>query len=156
MNLNGMIAGLVMAGSVVSATAYADGEPASDTIGKVNRVYVAEARGLYVEKKLTRHAAGKDVWADVRIAATAASDATGDMFKVPADMAIERGDLVATQAGDSSVRSLNSNLIETPNQVTRLVAPHDSLIAIMFGLPQASPPALSAFLKTGANEHGAR
>ena len=150
MHLNAVIAGLVMAGSVVSATAYADGEPASDTIGKVNRIYVAEARGLYVEKKLTRHATGKDIWAEVRIAARVASDATGDMFKVPADMAIERGDLVATQVGDSSVRALNSNLIETPNQVTRLVAPHDSLMAMMFGLPQASPPVLSAFLGTKA------
>ena len=146
MKLNAMIAGLVMAGSVVSATAYADGEPASDTIGKVSRVYVAEARGLYVEKKLMRHTAGKDIWADVRSAAVVASDATGDMFKVPADMAIERGDLVATQAGDSSAHTLDPNLMATPNKITRLVAPHDSLTAMMFGLPQASPPVLSAFL----------
>ena len=146
MKLNAMIAGLVMAGSVVSATAYADGDPASDSIGKVNRVYVAEARGLYIEKKLARHTAGKDIWAHVRSATIVASDATGDMFKVPADLAIERGDLVATQAGDSSAHTLDPNLIATPNKITRLVAPHDSLTAMMFGLPQAATPMVNALL----------
>jgi hypothetical protein len=145
MKLSALISVLVMTGVAVSV-ARADGTPASDTIGKVSRVYVAEARGLFIEKKLTKHTGGKEIWVDVRSKSMVTNDEVGELFKVPADMAIERGDLVATQAGDSSVRALNSNLIATPNQVTRLVAPHDSLIAMTFGLSQAAPPVLSAFL----------
>jgi hypothetical protein len=148
--LNAMIVGLLVAGSAVSAMAFADGESASTTVGKVDRVYVCEARGLFIDKKILRRTAGKEIWVDVRGATMAADHATGELFKVPAELAIERGDLVATQLGDQSVRALNPNLIPTPNIVTQLVAPHDSLMAMMFGLPKAAP-LLSAFLNTKAN-----
>ena len=150
MKLSALISVLVMTGITVSA-ARADGTPASDTIGKVNRVYVAEARGLFIEKKLTKRTGGKEIWVDVRSKLMITNDEVGELFKVPTDMAIERGDLVATQIGDVSVRSLNPNLIATPNQVTQLIAPHDSLLAMMFGLPPASPPVLSAFLSAKVN-----
>jgi hypothetical protein len=59
------------------------------------------------------------------------------MFKAPVDVAIERGDLVATRIGDDSVQEMSLNLIPTPNKVTELVARHDSLMAMTFGLPKA-------------------
>jgi hypothetical protein len=146
MRLNKFILAFLMTSTAVSARAYAQGEPGRDSIGKVNAVYVAAARGLLIEKKLLRDIAGKDIWVSVRGATMVASDATGELFKVPEDMAIEHGDLVATRIGDLSMRTLSPNLIATPNLVTQLVAPHDSLIALMFGLQQATPSMLSTFL----------
>jgi hypothetical protein len=148
--LKAIITRLLMAGSVVSAMACADGESASTTVGKVDRVYVCEARGLFMDKKLLKRTAGKEIWVDVRDATIAADHETGELFKVPAELAIERGDLVATQIGDQSVRDLNPNLIPTQNRVTQLIAPHDSLMAMMFGLSKASL-LLSAFLGAKAN-----
>src|SRR4051812_33516213 len=130
--------------------AFADGHSAGITVGKVDRVYVSEARGLFIDKQLPKRAAGKEMWVDVRGATMTADHATGELFKVPADMAIERGDLVAARFGDQSARALDPNLIPTPNRVTQIVAPHDSLMAMMFGLPKASP-LISAFLTINAN-----
>jgi hypothetical protein len=137
MKLNKILAGLLISGAIVSTIAHAGGATADSDIGKVDAVYVREARGLFIEKKLLHHSEGKEVWVDVRGPMTVADKTTGEMFKVPADLAIERGDLVATQAGDESGRFLN--LIPIPNKVTQLVAPHDSLMAMMFGLPKSSP-----------------
>ena len=101
----------------------------------MDTVYVREAKGLFIEKKLLRHSEGREVWVDVRGAATVAATTIGDMFQVPADLAIQRGDLVATRMGDDS--ALAFKLIAIPNKITRLVAPHDSLMAMTFGLPKA-------------------
>ena len=137
MKLNKILAGLLMTGAVISPVAYADGGPGDAAVGKVDRLYIREARELFIEKKLLRRSEDKEVWVDVRTPATVASQTTGEMFKVPADLAIERGDLVATRVGDESGRFLN--LIPIPNKVTQLVAPHDSLMAMTFGLPKSSP-----------------
>jgi hypothetical protein len=135
--LNNVLAGVLISGAIESTAAHAEDRPGNVTIGKVDRVYVREFRGLYIEKKLLRHNEGKELWVDVRDPATAASQTIGEMFKVPADLAIERGDLVATRYGDESGAYLN--LIPTPNKVTQLVARHDTLMAMMFGLPKSSP-----------------
>jgi hypothetical protein len=141
MKLTKILAGLLMSGAVVSACA-------SSEIGKVDRVYVREARGLYFEKKLLRRTEGKEVWVNVRGATMVSDKSTGEMFKVPADLAIERGDLVATRIGDESLRDLN--LVPIPNKVTQLVARHDTLMAMTFGLPTTSP-LLNVFMQAKAN-----
>lgn len=148
MRLNNMLAGLLMTGAIVSATAHADGVPGNTAVGKVDAVYVREARGLFIEKKLLRHTEGREVWVDVRGAATVAATTTGELFQVPADLVIQRGDLVATQMGDDS--GLEFKLIAIPNKVTQLVAPHDSLMAMTFGLPKA-PNMVDIFLHAKAN-----
>jgi hypothetical protein len=147
MRLNKILAGLLMTGAIVSATAHADGVPENTAVGKVDAVYVREARGLFIEKKLLRHSEDKEVWVDVRGAATVAATTTGEMFQVPADLAIRRGDLVATRMGDAS--GLEFKLIAIPNKVTQLVAPHDSLMAMTFGLPKA-PGMVNLFLQAKA------
>jgi len=135
MKLNKIFAGLFMAGAIVSAIAHAE-EPEDAVVGKVGRVYVRECQGLFVEKQLLRHSKGKEIWADVRTPATVASQTTGEMFKVPANLAIEHGDLVATRYGDES--GAYWNLISIPNEVTKLVASHDNLMAITFGLTKSA------------------
>ena len=147
MRLNKFLAGLLMTGAVVAPVAHADGRPGNAGVGKVDTVYVREARGFFIEKKLLHHSEGKEVWVDVRSPETVVAETTGEMFKVPADLTIERGDLVATQIGAAG-RELS--LIPIPNKVTLLVAPRDSLMAMTFGLPK-SWPIVKLFLNAKAH-----
>ena len=114
----GIAPGLVQAGGA------ADG----DGIGRVETVYVRESPDLFIEKKLLRKTAGKELWAEVKFAREAASE----LYRMPADVKVERGDVVATQAGDSILHTMN--LVPQVNRVTELVAPHDTLMAMGFGL----------------------
>ena len=137
-----IIAGLLTCAAVVSANAHAD-NAANSEVGKVDTVYVRQARGLFIEKKLVRKIEDKEIWVDARTADALEQHTGGEMFKVPSNLPIERGDLVAMRLGDESARALN--LIPIPNQVTHLVARHDTLMAIAFGLPKTSP-GLDVFL----------
>lgn len=150
MRLNKIIAGLLIAGAVVSAVAHADGGAGDAAVGRVDKVYVREARGLFIEQKLLQSSAGKEVWVEVRGPDTVADKTTGEMFKVPVNLAIERGDLVATRIGDDSVHEMNLNLIPIPNKVTQLIARHDSLMAMTFGLPKA-PGMVELFMSAKAH-----
>ena len=145
MKLKKMIAGLLMSAAITPISAYAGDAADISTVGKVDAVYVREARGLFIEKKLVRKFEDQEIWVDVRTATALADNAGGGMFKVPSELRLERGDLVATRVGDESARGLN--LIPIPNQVTQLVARHDTLMAITFGLPTSSP-LLNVFLAT--------
>jgi hypothetical protein len=98
----------------------------------VDTVYVREAKGLYIEKKLLRKIEHKELWVDVRFATALPGDPKSELFQVPADIAIERGDLVATRIGEPTLRSMN--LLPVVSRVTRLVARHDTLMAMAFGI----------------------
>ena len=136
MRANKFSAVLLILSVMASAVAQAAGVVDSSTIGKVDTVYVGEARGLYIEKKLLRKTEGQQLWVDVRRANSLPGMPDSELFQVPADMAVERGDLVATQFGDQTPRNLN--LIPAENRLTALVARHDTLMAMTFGLPKAS------------------
>ncbi len=92
MILNRLLAALVIGGAAASAVAQSDGASGDAPVGKVNAVYVREARSLFIEKKLLRKVTGKELWVDVRAASQVVETAVGELFEVPADIAIERGD----------------------------------------------------------------
>jgi len=138
MRLNKIIAGLLVTGAAASALAQSDGVKGDAVIGKVNTVYVLEAKGLYIEKKLLRKTENKEVWVDIRLATSIPGEPTGELFQVPADIAIERGDLVATRVGDLTPRIMG--LLPEVSRVTLLVAKHDTLMAMAFGLSNSRRP----------------
>src|SRR5258706_9300326 len=140
MILNRLLAALVIGGAAASAVAQSDGASGDAPVGKVNAVYVREARGLFIEKKLVRSFTGKELWVDVRAASQVAETAVGELFEVPADIVIERGDLVATRIGDPSAR--NWNLIPEVNRVTSLAVKHDTSMPMAFGLNAKPAPGL--------------
>jgi hypothetical protein len=143
-----IIAVLLLAGIAAPGLAQSPSAAGSSTIGKVDTVYVREARGLFFEKKLLRTAGRNELWVDVRLATSLAGDPRSELFRVPEDIAIERGDLVTTQYGDSTPLALK--LLPEPNKVTQLVARHDTLMAMTFGLPNAGRM-LDLFVAAKAN-----
>jgi hypothetical protein len=147
MRFNKIFAGLLMAGATVSALAQSDGVTGNSMISKVDTVFVREARGLYIEKKLLHRTASKDLWVEVRSASSLPGDPKSELFRVPADIAIERGDLVTMRTGDSTAS--NMNLLPESNKVTQVVAKYDTLMAMTFGLPK-SRQMLSLFVAAKA------
>jgi hypothetical protein len=138
---------VILISGVMAAAAQAAGVADNSMIGKVDTVYVGEARGLYIEKKLLRKIEDKKLWVDVHRANSLPGMLDSELFQVPADMAVERGDLVATQFGDQTPRDLK--LIPVENRLTALVARHDTLMAMTFGLPNAPKIVESYLAKEG-------
>jgi hypothetical protein len=132
MRLNKLITGLMIAGMAATTLA----QPVSVT-GKVETVYVREARGLYYEKKLLSGATNKPVWAEVRTATALPGEPQTELVRVPANLVVERGDVVTFRAGDET--PLDMNLIPTMSRVTALVARHDTLAAMTYGIVNPAP-----------------
>jgi len=132
MKRNQWVVGLLIAAATASASAQPGGSGNNTVIGKVDTVYVRESKWLYIEKKLVRKVENEDLWVDVRFANPFPGDLGSELFQLPAHTAIERGDLVATKLGDQT--ALDMKLLPEVNQVTQLVAKHDTLIAMTFGL----------------------
>jgi hypothetical protein len=132
MRLNKIITALLIAGTTAAALA----QPVSVT-GRVQTVYVREARGLYYEKKLLTGAATKPVWAEVRTEAALPGEPQTELVRVPANLAVERGDIVSFRTGDET--PLDLNLIPSVSRVTALVARHDTLAAITYGVVNPAP-----------------
>ena len=137
------VIGLVVAGAVSAACAESGEATTHGVIGKVGTVYVSEARGLYIEKKLLKKIENKELWADVRFENSRPDDTNYEMFKLPPEATIEPGDLVNTKTGDNS--ALAFKLLPDPNKITQLVAKRDTLMAMTFGLPK-SPKTVEWFL----------
>src|SRR5450631_46457 len=87
------------------ASAYAQPRETIDAaiIGKVETIYVRESRNLFIEKKLLRKTQSRDQWIEVRFD----DGAPRELFRMPADLSIARGDRVAPQAGDLTPRNMN-------------------------------------------------
>jgi hypothetical protein len=136
MTLIKIVSGALLAAAAGSVLAQDDGATGNSAVSKVAAVYVREARGLYYEKALLRRAEDKALWVEVRFADALTGGVKSELFLVPAGVAIERGDLVVTRAGDESPRNLN--LLPDVSRVTRLVAKHDTLMAMAFGLSNST------------------
>jgi hypothetical protein len=130
-----LFAALMMAGVATASSAQDNGGLADGAVGKVERVYVREATGLFIDQKLMRRTERKEIWVDVRAPEHVGAAATGELFKIPDGFAVARGDLVAVRAGDAWGRGFN--LLPLENQVTQLVAPRDSLMALTFAVPKS-------------------
>jgi hypothetical protein len=115
--------------------AQSDGVSGSSTIGRVDAVYVREARGLYYEKKLMRGTEQKEAWVEVHFASSPPVGPESGLFKVPANISAERGDLVATRNGDATPSDMH--LLPDVGRVTALVATHGTPMAMNFDNPDA-------------------
>jgi hypothetical protein len=130
------VAGLPLALLAAPALAQQDDAGSKSLIGKVETVYVREARGLYFEKKLVRRTEGKELWAEIRLPQPSGGGSSSELARLPTDVAIETGDLVETEIVDPMPR--NRALFEV-NQVTKVVAKHNTLPAMLFGLSNPRP-----------------
>ena len=130
MKRNLMIAAIAMSATI--APAYAGQDEGQSAAGRVETVMVKEARGLYIEKKLVRKAEDKEVWVEVRFPGSGMNGAQTDLFQVPENATLERGDIVVAEVADQSPRVFS--LIADVNRVTSLVARHDTLYALLFDM----------------------
>ena len=132
MRLNKIITALLVAGMTAAALA----QPVTTT-AKIQTVYVRESRGLFYEKKLLTGAANKPLWAEVRMATETPGDVKTELVRVPANLPVEQGDVVSIRSGDES--ALTMNLIPEISRVTGVVARHDTLAAMTYGVVSPAP-----------------
>ena len=144
MKLDYIVWGLLLATGASPVLAQ---QPATANSGaltaRVETVYVRESRGLFIEKKLLKRTGEKELWAEVRIENPVRREYVTELAKLPANVAIERGDLVAAVITESTrpgstqfAQSNRAGIAPFPeiNRVTALLAKHDSLRAMLFGL----------------------
>ena len=132
-----IIVGLVLAAVTLPAPAQENAAGSHTLVGKVETIYVREARDLFYEKKLLRKTDGKQLWAEIRFADQLPDGSRGELAQLPANAAIERGDLVEIRVAGMMPRGLP--LLPEVTHVTSLVAKNDTLQAMVFGLPNARP-----------------
>jgi hypothetical protein len=147
MKLDHFVCGIVLA----AATSAALAQQAVAT-GRVETVYVRESRNLFIEKKLLKRSENKELWAEVRIENPLSKEYVTELAKLPDAMAVDRGDLVETAISESTLLgvaqfapvkpfAVSAGLMPFPevNRVTALVAKHDTLRAMLFGLNNSRP-----------------
>lgn len=136
MEIHNLMATLLVIAAPAPAMAQPDGMADNTRMGRVDTVYVRVATAFYVQKSLLRNSDKQELWVDVRPATSLSGDAASELFRAPADVVIERGDLVITRSGDPTART--TNLLSEVSRVTRLVAKHDTLMAMTFGLSNSN------------------
>ena len=132
-----LILGLLIAGAAAPASARGNDVSGDAVIGKVETVFICESKGLYFEKKLLRNTRGKELWAEIRFANSFPDDPDRELYKLPENTTIERGDLVATRNADPMPSVMK--LLPEVSRVTQLIAKHDTLMAMSFGLSNSRP-----------------
>ena len=137
MRIDKIIAGLVFAAVTLPALAQQTAANGDTLVGKIETIFVREARALYYEKKLLRKTDGKELWAEIRFAHQLQDGSRGELAQLPANSALERGDLVEIRVADMMPPGLP--LLPDVTRVTSLVAKSDTLQAMLFGLPNARP-----------------
>jgi hypothetical protein len=127
-----LIFGLLGSAGAVPACAQAGDAAGAARVGRIETIYVRVSPDLFIEQKLLRKTAGKELWADVKFAQEPAQE----IFRMPAQIVVEGGDLVATQPGDTKLHSMN--LLPQDNRVTELVAKRGTLMAMSYGSANAA------------------
>jgi hypothetical protein len=143
---------LFLATFTASALAQGISANGNSVTGRVETVFVRESRNLFIEKKLLRPAAQKELWAEVRIASPARHEYVNELARLPENLLVERGDLVETLIADSTLSgasqfaspglyAFSGGVAPLPevNRVTMLVAKRDTLRAMLFGLYNPPP-----------------
>jgi len=103
MNRTGTISTIIIAAALAaSGTAFAQQSGARDKapVGKVERVYVKDRDGLYIEAALVRDTRGRELWADVRLAAPLKAGRKNELVQIPVDTAVRSGDVVEVAVVD--------------------------------------------------------
>lgn len=118
-------------------------------IGKVDRLYVRLADGVFREATRSDHAEGGTLYADVRFAATVSSPRAAVLAPVPDDYSIDRGDLLEVRVATRSRTRAAFQVAPMPER-DRIVAVNAKFftpLAQNYGRqPAASPSYLSAAL----------
>lgn len=135
MRINQIVLGLLAAAASASAPAEPTNVGSNTITGRVETVYAREYPGCFIEKKLLRNTAGKDLWAEVRFGEQPQGGASTELARIGPDTAIERGDIVEMRLAESV--PVIQGVLREANRVSRLVARHDTLQALLFGLPGA-------------------
>jgi hypothetical protein len=145
MKLEQIASGLLLA--ALAASAPAQSVDGSHLTGQVERIYVRESRNLFIEKKLVRKPEQRELWAEVRIENPLRGEYVTELAQLPENVNIEHGDLVDTRITDATLLgvaqfspptfyAVPSGPAPLPevNRVTALLAKHDTLRAMLFGL----------------------
>jgi hypothetical protein len=106
-------------------------------VGKVEQVFVEAYPGLYVDRALATVLSDKPAWASVRFARPLSDGRTNAVAMLGRDSGIEPGDLVQLRFAPSE--AFDTDTLPGHNEVTALVAKHDSQAALSFGSGRASP-----------------
>jgi hypothetical protein len=133
--------GVLFCGAVCGAQLAQAADAGETALGKVHTIYVRVSDNLFFERKLVRPAPAQELWADVR---PAQDSGKANLYKLPQDVKVEPADVVATREGDNP---LVAPLIPEVSRVTHIVAKHDTIRAIAFGLP-ASKSVVHRFTQT--------
>jgi hypothetical protein len=152
MKLNYFVWGILLAATTPSALAQQDVANSGPLTGRIETVFVRESRNLFIEKKLLKRSDSKDLWAEVRVENPVRNEYVTELAKLPANMNVERGDLVEAVIADSTVSgfaqlsqfspyAVAGGLAPLPevNRITALVARRDTLRAMLFGLNNSQP-----------------
>lgn len=152
MRLKQNVMGLLLTAFIASALAQDNSARGNSVTGRVETVFVRESRNLFIEKKLIRQSAQKELWAEVRVESPASNEYVTELARLPENLLVERGDLVETLMADSTLSGLSQfsspglyaisgGLAPLPdvNRVTMLVARRDTLRAMLFGIYNPRP-----------------
>lgn len=152
MRLEQNVMGLLLTAFIASALAQENSVNSNAVTGRVETVFVRESRNFFIEKKLIRQSAQKELWAEVRVESPASNEYVTELARLPENLLVERGDLVETLMADSTLSGLSQftspglyaisgGLAPLPevNRVTMLVARRDTLRAMLFGLYNPQP-----------------
>lgn len=148
MKLNHFACGLLFALAVWPAFA----QTTSELTGRIETVYVRASRNFFIEKKLLKKAPALEWWAEIKIENPLANEYTTELVQLPREFIVERGDLVEASIPQAALSGLaplfQPVLYAVPRgvapmpelgRVTALVARHDTLRAMLFGMKTRQP-----------------
>jgi hypothetical protein len=105
-------------------------------VGKVEQVFVEAYPGLFVDRALATVVGDRPAWASVTFARPLSDGRTTAVAMLERDSGVEPGDLV--QMRFAQLGGFDPDTLPGHNQVTALVAKHDSRAALSFGRGQAA------------------
>ncbi|HXV09091.1 MAG TPA: hypothetical protein VD791_13740 [Burkholderiales bacterium] len=113
-------------------------------VGKVEQVFVEAYPGLFVDRALATVVGDRQAWASVTFARPLSDGRTTAVAMLERDSGVDPGDLVQMRFAHPG--AFDPDTLPGHNQVTALVAKHDSRAALSFGRGQAalSPDKLTA------------
>ncbi len=132
MRIDRIVMGLLFASIAAAASARQNDADGNTVTGRIETIYVRESHRFFIERKLVRRTEGKELWAEVRFERLSQDDPVSELALLPANTGIEREDLVETRLAEP-VPLIRGTLPEV-SRVIKLVAKHDTLQAMLFGL----------------------
>jgi hypothetical protein len=137
---------LAFALSAITAPCFAQNAADGSLVGRVETFYVRQSANFFIEKRLVRRAPNNEQWTEVRFAGPLTDGRTSEIVRVPDTAVVEQGDLVSTQLADK--RDFVPGLVPEVNRMVSVVAKHDTLAAMIFGLPKPAISAATPYVQT--------